>query len=195
MAPLAPSLDVYLKSPDRYDFPNVDTPDPKLIFSHKTHRQQAADLAKLATKAPVEVWIRNTAEHDVQNVDTPIHRKRAVLPAKTHKFKVKRKAEKEELAEAEKPKEKKSKHRGRKLPTKEEILEKAKEISMIDQVKQGIEPITPEESELKETGLFEQARDELMRGEDTIISEDVLRYVDELKAELAPMGFTVTPLE
>jgi hypothetical protein len=195
MAPLSPNLEVYLKAPNKYDFPNVDTLDPKLIFSHKTHRQQAADLAKLASKAPVEVWVRNTAEHDIENVDTPMHRKKqAVLPAKTHKFRVKRKeAEKEELEKAEKPK-KEKKPVGRKLPTKEEIFEKAKEIAMIDQVKQGIEPITPEESELKESGLFEEARAALMRGEDTIVDAQVLQYVDQLKAELEPMGFSIVPL-
>jgi phage gp29-like protein len=194
MAPLAPSLDVYLKAPNKYDFPNVDQPDPQLIFSHKTHRQQAADLAKLATKAPVEVWVRNTARHDIENVDTPIHRKkRAVLPAKTHKFRVKRKeVEKGELAEAEKPKEKKP--RGRKLPTKEEILEKATEIAMINQVKQGIEPITPETSELLESGVFEEARRELMTGEDTVVNTQILEYVDLLKTELEPMGFSIVPL-
>jgi hypothetical protein len=200
MAPLAPNLEVYLKAPNRYDYPNVDTPDPKLIFSHKTHRQQAADLAKLATKAPVEIWVRNTARHDIQNVDTP-GSKRAVIPEKTHKFKVtpkskakeetEKKTEKKKLAKAEKPKKEKPRH---KLPTKKEILEKATELSMIDQLRQGIEPVTPEEPELKESGLFEEARRELMTGEGTKADSMVLQYIDSLKAEIEPMGFTIMPI-
>jgi hypothetical protein len=164
-----------------------------LIFSHRSPRQQAADLARIATKAPVEVWIKDVSEHDIENIDTPLSSK--PLPKKSRKYRVVRKEKADELENVETEKlERKAKAKGRRLPTKAEILEKATQMVMEDQVKQGLEPVTPEETELNESGVFEEARRNLMTGEDTFANSQFLQYVDALKQELEPMGFTVISL-
>lgn len=189
MAPIAPNLEVYMKCPDRFDFPGVDTPDPKLVFSHKTKREQAADLSKAAKKAPIEVWVQDTNRHDLPGVDTPKDKP-------TRKFRVLKKDEAQEESKKESEKEQKADktEKTHKLPSKKEILQLAKEMFHETQQRMGLEPTTPEEGELKETGFFERARVELMRGIDTVANVQVLQYVDELKAELEPMGFTITPI-
>jgi hypothetical protein len=50
-----------------------------------------------------------------------------------------------------------------KFPSKDEILDLAKKMYMEDCAKHGIQPLTPEEDELKEMGYFERARLALMR--------------------------------
>ena len=64
------SLDPWLKSPNRLDIVGVDTPDPNQVFSSRSPRAQAVDLAKEAKKAPLEVWIGNVNRYDLQGVDT-----------------------------------------------------------------------------------------------------------------------------
>jgi hypothetical protein len=49
------------------------------------------------------------------------------------------------------------------LPSKDEILDLARKMYMEDCVRHGIQPLTPEENELKEAGYFERARLALMR--------------------------------
>ena len=99
IADLAPDIQAYLHSPNRLDWANVDQVDARLIFSHKTQRQKAADLSKLAEKAPVEAWIKNTAQSDIQNVDTPpLKGKKESVKAKViRKFKIVKKSEAEKL--------------------------------------------------------------------------------------------------
>jgi hypothetical protein len=205
MAPIAPTLEVYLKAPNRYDFPNVDTPDPKLIFNHKTAREQAADLAMIAPLKPIEIWIRDTAHADIEGVDTPHAEAKkgkekvsadTSTRTKTRRFKVVKKEEKERAEKLRekaksKPERTRKKH---KLPEKAEILQRAKEMFMENQALSGLPAITPEENELKESGLFEEARSDLMRGEESKVDSQVLQYIDQLKTELEPMGFSIVPL-
>jgi hypothetical protein len=66
---------------------------------------------------------------------------------------------------------------------------------MQEQERHGLPAITPEESELKESGAFEEARAELMRGEKSKADAQVEQYVHDLKGELEPLGFTIVPLE
>jgi hypothetical protein len=141
-------------------------------------------------------------------VDTPPSKntkKPTVIPAKTRKYKVAEKAKaKKELEKAEKkeeqtlkskqPKKEKKKTEGRKLPTKAEIIERATEMHLEDQARQGLPTITPEESELKESGLFKEAQNELMRGIDSIVDPQVEKYIHELKDELEPHGYNIVPM-
>ena len=145
IADIAPSIEAYLKAPNRFDFPNVDMPDPKLIFSHKTHREQAADLSKLATKAPVEVWIKDTSKHDLEGVDTPNSKNKANI-LKKRRFKiVKKEKVKEELEKAKAETKEKAKALEKAeptdlnspltdshMPSHKEILEHAQQLYMKD---------------------------------------------------------------
>jgi len=66
----------------------------------------------------------------------------------------------------------------RRLPSKVEILERAKEIAMQRQViGMKEEPITPTERELKETGVYHEARLELMRSPTTGWESEQRRYI------------------
>ena len=48
IAEVAPNIEAYLKAPNQFDWKGVDCPDPHLIFEHKSPREKAADLSKLA---------------------------------------------------------------------------------------------------------------------------------------------------
>lgn len=204
LAPLAPNIEVYLRMPDRFDWRGVDYPDPKLISSHKTKREQAADIADIAGKAPVEVWIKEKLKQDISNVEIPGDTQQPMVSTKTRKFKVIKKEEveaekerkevktEEPLKPEQQPKPKERKKRT--LPTKAEILARATEKYLEEQARQGLPTITPEENELKEAGLFEEARAELMRSESIEVDAMVLQYIDSLRSELEPMGFGILPL-
>jgi hypothetical protein len=200
LAKIAPNISVYLKQPNRFDFPEIDTPDAKLIFKHKSRREQAADLAKLAKLAPIEVWIEKTNRYDIENVDTPPRGKavppteqKSAEPKTVKRFQVikKKVAEKLKLKPAREDAEKPT----RKMPSKAEIQQRAKELYMEEQAKSGLPSITPETSELRENGLLLKAQHELMRGEDSKVESQVLEYVDQLKQELEPMGFSIVPIK
>ena len=217
MAPIAPNLEAYLKYSNKFDFPNVDTPDPKLIFSHKTRREQAADIAKLATRAPVEVWIKDTSQHDIENVDTPKSKRKETVKEKIiRKFRVEKKdkAEKDAKKAKEEPKEKqldkpaektelKAEEKDatsplteeHKMPSKAEILEKAQQLYMADNGRFQDLVGTPEESELREEGYLKRAQFELLTSTDTKASRQVMDYVGTLKNELEQIGFTIVPIE
>ena len=215
MADIAPSIEAYIKAPNRFDWANVDGPDPKLIFSHKTKREQSADLAKLATKAPIEVWIKDTSQHDIENVDTPTKAKnKETLKGKIiRKFKVVKKDKAEQEAKeakkeaTEKPKESESIElqskeenspliEGHKMPSKAEILEKAKELYMHDNARfPELGTNLPEESELREEGYIRRAQTELLTSPDTKATRQVMDYVGSLKNELEQIGFTIVPIE
>jgi hypothetical protein len=181
LAKISPNISVYVKSPNRFDIPGVDTVQPALLFSRRSKRSRVADLAKLARRAPLQLWIGNINRYDLEGVDTP--------PKDKHvrRFKI--------LSRKDAKKEKPIETRVRTLPTKEEILERAKEKFMDEQSRRGLPAITPEESELKESGLFEVARSELMRSDKTKADSQILQYIGELRNELEQFGFTVVPLE
>jgi len=182
MAEIAPSVSAWLKCPNRLDIPGLDTPNAALVFSHRTRRSQAQDLARAAKKkVSVEVWIGDPSRFDVKGVDTP-------RGQKPRRFKPVPKAEAEKI-EAEKKKQ------GRKLPTKAEILERAQEIHKEKEVKQGLPALSAEESELKESGEFETARIDLMRGEKSKADAQIEGYVHDLNSELEPMGYKVVEID
>ena len=219
IASIAPNIEAYLKAPNRFDWPNVDGPDPKLIFSHKTRREQAADLSKLATKAPIEVWIKDTSQHDIENIDTPTKAKnKETLKGKIiRKFKVVKKDKAEQEAKAKKELEKKQLEKpkeaesielqskeensplidGHKMPSKKEILERAQQLYMKDngRFQDLVGTNLPEESELREEGYLKKAQLDLLTKEDTKASRQVMDYVGNLKNELEQIGFTVVPIE
>jgi hypothetical protein len=183
MADIAPSVTAWLKCPNRLDLPGLDTADADLVFSHRSKRSQAQDLARAARrKVPLEIWIRDTAHSDLEGVDT-----KRKEPKTVKRFKICRKDQAKET-------EKKIDPKGRKLPTKPEIIERAKEKFLEEQARMGLPTITPEEQELKEGGYFEGARAELMRGEESKVSGEVLKYIDDLRSELEPQGYTIVPI-
>jgi hypothetical protein len=185
MAEIAPSVSAWLKCPNRLDIPGLDTPNAALVFSHRSKRSQAQDLARAAKKkVPVEVWIGDPSRFDVKGVDTPSSKD-------VRRFKPVPKEEAKKILE-EKAKEKKEPTR--KLPTKEEILERAQERFQEKQTKVGLPAITAEEQELKESGLFEEARAELMRGEKSRADVQIEEYVHNLNSELEPLGFQVVQI-
>lgn len=73
----------------------------------------------------------------------------------------------------------------RRLPSKEEILRRAEARAMEKQMtSMDIDPITPIEEELKETGEFHEAKLELMRGPETEWQSEQRRYIDEMAGEM-----------
>lgn len=69
------------------------------------------------------------------------------------------------------------------MPKKEEILRKARELSMLEQMRVGLPAITPTEAELKETGMFYEARRSLMTV-DADVKAQQMSYLEELASEL-----------
>jgi hypothetical protein len=187
MADIAPSVSAWLRCPNRLDIPGLDSPDAALVFSHRSKRSQAQDLARAARrKVPVEVWIGDPSKVDLKGVDTPTSKK-----PKPRRFKVVEKSEAKKLelkrTEAEKTETKEKRHT---LPTSEEITERATEMFQEKQTKAGLPNITPEKSELAEAGLLQIAREDLMRSESKVDSQ-MLQYIDDLRHELEPLGFDI----
>ena len=215
LAEIAPSIQVYLRHPDRSDWPNIDTPDAALVFSHKSKRSQAQDLAKAAKIEPVEVWIKDTSHSDIKGVDSPGSRQAKI----THKFKIatKEKAKKEIAEQQEKVKAKEAEklkelatadvininiplaESGRKLPTEAEILKEAQRLYQKENFKAIHEESMPEQmptkGELKEEGLLQAAKLNLMTSTDTKASRQTMDYIENMRAELNKIGFEVIPME
>lgn len=164
------------------------------------------DLAKDAKPAKtVSQWLSSPNRYDIPGIDT----KGAKLIIKTRdgkelKFKVRKK--KRGKTKKEKPKKKadkkkekevrkkeKKERKTRKIPMKEEIVEKAKELYIKEHAKAGIIPTTPEETELKEGGYFEEARRQLMQSETTQISREEMQYIRAMIEELEKYGYEVIP--
>lgn len=73
----------------------------------------------------------------------------------------------------------------RRLPTIQEIMKRAEEKAMQRQViGMGVEPITPTKAELKESGVFQEARVELMRGETTEWDVQQHKYISDMAEEM-----------
>lgn len=68
------------------------------------------------------------------------------------------------------------------LPSKSEILQRALAKDMEKQFRAGLPGITPEESELKESGTFQEAREDLMR--DPAQVSEQLKYLDQMAEDL-----------
>ena len=210
IAEIAPNIEAYLKSPNEYDWKGVDCADPHLIFEHKSTREKAADLSKMAEKAPIEVWIKDTAQSDIEGVDTPNSKNKANI-LKKRRFKIVRKEKvKEETEKAKVETKEKAKELERaeptdlnspltdsRMPSHKEILEHAQQLYMKDN---GIHQDflgtnLPEETELREEGYLKRAQLDLMTKEDTQATRQVMDYVGNIRAELQKIGFDVVPLE
>lgn len=72
----------------------------------------------------------------------------------------------------------------RRLPRKHEILKKARGISMERAVIQGLPAITPTEAELKESGVYREARIGLMWGASSEAFAEQERYVSDMASEM-----------
>jgi len=68
------------------------------------------------------------------------------------------------------------------LPKKAEILERAVKKDLERQLRHGMPGITPEESELKESGIFQEAREDLMR--DPAMVSEQLKYLNEMAGDM-----------
>jgi hypothetical protein len=201
VADLAPNIGMYLKHPDRFDWSNVDTADARLIFSRKSVREKAADLSKMASRVPLEVWVRDTSQHDLQNIDTPNAKTKGIQTKILRKFRIVKKDKKTEKPKDEvttKPKEEEHSPlvEGQHMPSEAEILAKAKELWLHDNAR--FEDLggtqIPERNELREEGYLKKAQLALMTSEDTQNERKVLDYVGGLKDELEKIGFTVIPI-
>jgi len=140
-------------------------------------------------------------ETQPKKVETPKPLKKAEKPKpkppkKAEKPKPPEKPKQAKLAKApEKPKRK-----GRRLPTRPEIIEKAVELWMRDHGYHFLDiraPI-PEYSELREGGYIERAQRELMKSESRRITEteerEKARYIQAIKEELEGLGYEVIPV-
>lgn len=76
------------------------------------------------------------------------------------------------------------------LPSKNEILQRAKAKAMEQQVRAGLPDISPTERELKESGTFQEARLDLMRVDQEALSQQ-MGYLQQMAGE---MRFKVIPL-
>jgi len=79
------------------------------------------------------------------------------------------------------------------MPEKAAILEKAIELFKADRVQKGLEPITPEEEELKEGNWFEKARAELMSGYKSQLEEYLAYLESEAQSIKDELGIKPTP--
>jgi len=83
------------------------------------------------------------------------------------------------------------------LPSKDEILDLAKKMYMEDCVRHGVQPLTPEEDELREMGYFERARLAFMRrdGYGFMAERFKADEVNWARKVLEENGYTVIPTE
>lgn len=191
LAQIAPDVTIWLKDPSRWDLKGVDTPQAARIFEHRTTRQKAQDLARRAKKTKnIELWAGNVNRYDFGNIDTPARGKHV---RRLRRFRVMEKEQaKQELKKAETKKTDEKKHT---LPSKQQIIERAQELHMEKEVKEGLPAISAEESEFKESGEFEEARSELMRGEKSKADAQIESYVHDLNSELEGMGYRIVPID
>jgi len=69
------------------------------------------------------------------------------------------------------------------FPKKNEILERAKRMEMVDIVGKGLPSLTPEDYELKESGSYERAKRDLMSPKSTAFMQQ-RKYLDEMAGEM-----------
>lgn len=180
LAPLAPGIDIYLKSPNLYDWPGVDG----LAGSYPEQAQGIAKLSKEQTD--VELIVNSQCEDTTQ----------------TKKFRVveKDKAQEETEKELKRVEEQTDKTTKSNLPSSEEIYKEAIRLWH----KENTKPIhegflenvaDPTRQELQEEGYLNQAKLNLMTSDDTVASRQTFDYVDKIRGELEKIGFTVIPIE
>lgn len=175
LAPFAPNIEVYLKSPNRFDWPGID--------HAKNLTEQAKEISDIkATNGDVSLVVKN--------------------PEATKQFKVveKDKAKDETEKELKRAEEQADKTTKNNLPTTEEIYAEAVRLWRKENTKPVHEGFLenvadPTREELKEEGYLNQAKLNLMTSDDTVASRQTLDYVDNVRVELEKIGFTVIPIE
>ena len=182
----------------------------RVFVEGRSRRSIEQDLRRKAKIAPtVQAWVKHPNKYDLPGIDLPNtgdviavvgveDRPVAVVRGRKKPEEAKRQVE-EAVKKADKRARRKAKaRRGRRLPTKSEIEEKAVELYMKEHPDM---PLTPEVEELKEGGYYERARRELMRAERSVEEEQKGLYIqgmlEELRRLLEPEGLTVEviPLE
>jgi len=69
------------------------------------------------------------------------------------------------------------------LPKKFDIMQRATAMSITRQIKAGLPSITPEESEMKESGIYREAQEDLMTTNAQAFS-DQLKYLSDMAGEM-----------
>ena len=190
-APIAPSLEVWLHSPASWDIPGVDA---KLSTNPLHLQKQALEMSQAANKRKLELEVRQP------NSKKPLRKFKIIKKEEAEKLKEqeeKAKAEGKELAKAEvTPIIENSSH---KLPSEQEILEKAQQMYMHDNgrmdYQESVGTNLPERNELAEEGYLQKAKLALMTSQNTVASRQTFDYVEGIKNELEKIGFTVVPVE
>jgi hypothetical protein len=179
-ATIAPNIHIYLKSPNQYDWENVDTPN---IL------EKINVVTKLAKKTPVHLVVKD------DNAKKTTHFK-LIKKSEAKKEVEKEIAKIEQLAKSEDANNPlKEVH---KLPTQAEILAEAQRLYMKDNgrmdYQEGVGTNLPERNELQEEGYLNRAKLSLMTSQDTQASRQVLDYVGKMREELSKLGFDVVPI-
>lgn len=178
LAPIAPNIEAYLKSSNRYDWPGVDCIEGSLP-------EQAQEITKLANgKEAVELVVKNR--------DSP--------RAKQFKVVKKERAKEETEKQLKQVEEQADKTTKSNLPSSEEIYTEAVRLWRKENTKPVHEGFLenvadPTRQELKEEGYLNQAKLNLMTSDDTVAARQTLDYVDNIRVELEKIGFTVIPIE
>lgn len=79
------------------------------------------------------------------------------------------------------------------MPTKEEILERATTMYMMDLARTGMPAITPEEDELKEESYWDRARMDLMSGARSLLEEGLAHLESEAESIRDELGIKPAP--
>ncbi len=164
LAKIAPTFEAWLKAPNRYDLPNIDTPD------YHAQAKVIADVAEQVEPEQAPVIVVTAEGSEQPHAEFQIFRAEGTADKKDRD------------------------PRRSYTPDREAILDKAIELYQKDMAMKGLPTITAEESELKEGGYWEQARELLMYSAPRVVNEQVLAYIDSLRAELEQMGYTIVPM-
>lgn len=169
IAAIAPNIEVYLEHPDKYDFPGVDVPNDQ---------QNVIDSLCQATCKS------GTCDVQVKDKATKTSKRVRIVKAENNAFELKKAVDE---AEAE------TKKAGRRLPSKEEIYQKAVELwrqqnNYLDNV------ANPSPEELKEEELLNRAKIALMTSADTDASREVDDFLLNTRQQLNAIGFDIVPL-
>jgi len=194
-APLAPSLEVWLRSPGNWDIPNVDL---KLSTNAEDRQRQNAEIAQVvASKKKLEIEVRSPGNKKAVRKFKVLSREEAEKQKREQLEKEAKELEKHPEKALE-PKDVSTDDYGRPLkpqmPTAGEIRELAVELYKKNQ---SLDPLTketapePEMRELREGGYLLQAQRELMQ---TVNNPSVYEYIENLRSDLEEHGYTIVSL-
>jgi len=171
IATLAPNIEVYLEHPERYDLPGVDMPE--------SQQYMFDSLCQATCKSESK-----TCDLTIKDASAKTEKRIRLVKAENKKA---------ELAKVEAEEEAKAKKLGRRLPTQEEIYNKAVELwrqdnGYLDNV------ANPDLTELREEGLLNRAKVELMTSTSGEGEKALGGYIDKVRNELLTLGFDVVPI-